>query len=337
MMRSREWQLRRRPEGVPCPSDVELVDVELPEPGPGQVAIANRVLSVEPYMWGRMSATGTYADPYQIGETMTGHAVGVVTASRAEAIPVGATVLHQHGWRERGVLDAGSVRVLDDPLVSEHAAWLGVLGVTGFTAYVALHTIAACRPGETVFVSAAAGAVGSTAVQLAKAQGCRVIGSAGSAEKIAFVRDELGADAAFSYRTGPVREGLREALLATGEEGIDVYVDNVGGEHLEAALRYIRPFGRIALCGAISTYGSSPSPGPRNLLRAIWQRVRLEGFIVGDHEPHRPEFERAMGRLLRSGAVRRIETASAGIESAFDAFTAMLGGAGIGKTIVRLE
>lgn len=336
MMRSREWQLRRRPEGVPSPSDVELVEVEVPEPGPGQVAIANRVLSVEPYMWGRMSAAGTYADPYQIGETMTGHAVGVVTASRAEAIPVGATVLHEQGWREHGVLDAGSVRVLDDPLVPD-AAWLGVLGVTGFTAYVALHMIAACRPGETVFVSAAAGAVGSTAVQLAKAQGCRVIGSAGSAEKVAFVRDELGADAAFSYRTGPVREGLRGALLAAAEEGIDVYVDNVGGEHLEAALRYIRPFGRVALCGAISAYGNPPSPGPRNLLRAIWQRVRLEGFIVGDHEPRRPDFERAMSRLLRSGAVRGIETASAGIESAFDTFTAMLGGAGIGKSVVRLD
>jgi hypothetical protein len=210
------------------------------------------------------------------------------------------------------------------------------MGLTGLTAYVGLVDIARCSPGDTVFVSAAAGAVGSTAAQVAKAMGCTVIGSAGSAAKVAFLLDELGLDAAFSHRDGSVRSGLSAALARIGADGLDVYFDNVGGEHLEAAIRRMRDFGRIALCGAISTYGNRV-PGPGNLLLAIWRRLRLEGFIATDHVARRPAFERTMARWLREGRVRSVETVrTGGIAAAFPAMLGMLRGQDVGKTVVTL-
>ena len=216
-------------------------------------------------------------------------------------------------------------------------AWLGVLGLTGFTAWAGLTRVAQCRPGETVFVSAAAGGVGSTVVQFAKAMGCTVIGSVGSDAKLGYIRDVLGADAVFSHRADSVRDALAGALREADREGIDVYFDNVGGEQLEAAIRRMRDHGRIALCGAVSTYGTRAA-GPRNLLLAIWRELRLEGFLVSSHEPSRPQFEAAMLDALRSGAVRPVETVrEGGITAAFDAFLAMLQGADLGKTVVRLD
>ena len=333
-LRSREWRLRQRPTGTPSSADVELVEVALAQPLPGEVLVHNIALSVEPYMWGRMSGEADYAAPYELGVAMTGHAVGTVVASAATDLPVGTLVVHEAGWREAAVVPASAVRALpsDDVVPS---AWLGAAGLTGFTAYVGLLDIAACKPGDTVFISAAGGSVGSTVAQIAKLMGCTVIGSAGSAAKVEFLTSELGVDAAFDYHDG-VRASLSAALDRVGQSGLDVYFDNVGGDHLESAIRRMRDFGRITLCGAISTYGNRV-PGPGNLLLAIWRRLRLQGFIASDHEARRPEFERVMTDWLRQGAVRSVETVrSGGVEVAFDAFLGMLQGQDIGKTVVTL-
>ena len=333
-MQTREWRLVRRPVDRPTEADVELVDVALTAPGPREVLVRNLAMSVEPYMWGRMSGEADYAAPYDLGAAMTGHAVATVVESNAPDLEPGLLVVHEAGWREAAVLPASAVQVLPETDVPA-SAWLGALGLTGFTAYVGLLDVAACRPGDTVFVSAAAGAVGSTAAQIAKAMGCTVIGSAGSAEKVAFLTGELGLDAAFDYHAG-VRNGLSAALERVGQTGLDVYFDNVSGEHLEAAIRRMRDFGRIVLCGAISTYGNRV-PGPGNLLLAIWRRLRLEGFIASDHEARRPAFERVMQQWVRDGRVRSVETVRAGgIDAAFDAFVGMLRGQDIGKTVVAL-
>lgn len=336
-MLSRQWHLVRRPAGLPTQDDVRLVPVDLGPPGQGQVSIKNHFLSVEPYMWGRMTGESTYTAPFALGEAMTGHAVGEVVTSNSEAIPAGAIVLHEYGWRDHAVVGEREARVIDVDGVPP-AAWLGVLGLTGFTAWVGMHRVARLQPGETVLVSAAAGAVGSTAVQLAKAMGCTVIASAGDERKLAYVRDVLGADAVFSRRT----ESIRAALGAAAERacgpgaGIDVYFDNVGGEQLEAAIRLMRPHGRIVLCGAVSTY-STRAPGPRNLLLAIWRELRLEGFLVGSHEDARSQFESETAALVKAGSIRPVETVGAtGIEGAFGAFRDMLGGANLGKMVVAL-
>jgi NADPH-dependent curcumin reductase CurA len=332
---SREWRLVHRPAGSPTASDVELVEVELRPPADGEVLVRNSVMSVEPYMWGRMTGDADYAEPYALGAAMTGHAVGTVVQSAAPDVPEGALVLHEAGWREAAVLPAARVRPLPHLDLSP-SAWLGVLGLTGLAAYVGVLDIARCRPGDTVFVSAAAGAVGSTAAQIAKAMGCRVIGSAGSAAKVEFLMERMGLDAAFDHRDGPIRSSLSAALSRVGEDGLDVYFDNVGGEHLEAAIRRMRNFGRIVLCGAISTYGSRV-PGPSNLLLAIWRRLRLEGFIATDHVDRRPEFERVMASWLREGRVHGVETVrSGGIAAAFPALLGLLGGQDVGKTVVTL-
>ena len=334
-MSSREWRLVKRPTGAPTESDVELATVELPSPRAGEVIVHNAAMSVEPYMWGRMTGEADYAAPYEIGAAMTGHAVGTVVASADPQIAEGTLVLHEAGWREAAVLPSAQVRPLGAADLTP-SVWLGALGLTGLTAYVGLLHMAGCRPGDTVFVSAAAGAVGSTAAQIAKAMGCRVIGSAGSAAKVEFLTDKLGLDAAFNYRDGTARSGLSAALTRIGEDGLDVYFDNVGGEHLEAAIRRMRDFGRIALCGAISTYGSR-APGPSNLLVAIWRRLRLEGFIATDHLARRPEFERVMARWLLEGRVQSVETVhTGGISEAFPAMLGMLRGQDIGKTVVTL-
>lgn len=330
-----EWQLVCRPSGRPTAADVALVKNEVQLTSPGQLVVRNRYLSVEPYMWGRMTGESDYTTPFQLGAPMTGHAIGEVVESLTADVPVGAVVLHEAGWREYAVLNQEDVRVLDLPGVPA-TAWLGVLGLTGFTAWVGLKQVAGCRPGDTVFVSAAAGGVGSTVVQLAKNMQCTVIASAGSPEKLAYVKEELHADAVFSHRADSVRHALGSALDEVGEEGIDVYFDNVGGEQLEAAIRRMRTHGRIALCGAVSTYGK-PAAGPRNLLLAIWRELRLEGFLVNSNESHRPEFEREMTRLLKEGRARPVQTLRpGGVEVAFDAFLAMLAGADIGKTVVDL-
>ncbi|KRB76352.1 hypothetical protein ASE01_15265 [Nocardioides sp. Root190] len=337
MTSSRQWVLRRRADGAPRPEDVELVDAVLPPPGEGEVLVRNEYVSVEPYMQGRMGDRVTYVDPYALDEPMEGPAVGRVVESRAADVPVGTWVRHGLGWRDLACLPAADVDVLDVGGLPPEA-FLGVLGQTGLTAYVGLLRIGALQPGETVFVSAAGGAVGSVVGQVARALGCRVIGSVGSAAKATHLEQELGFDAAFSYRDGPVRASLAAALERVGSDGVDVYFDNVAGEQLECALRVMRERGRIVLCGAISTYdATAPVPGPRNLIRAIWQRVRLEGFIVGDHADATEEFLSQMGQWLRDGTVRQEQTVfGGGIEDCWPAFESMLTGGTSGKTLIHV-
>ena len=329
----REVRLVSRPVGWPSHDDFEVVESNVPELSDGQVRVRNVVMSVDPYMRGRMSAARSYAAPYAVGEPMTGGAVGVVEESRAEGFAVGDHVLHGLGWREVAVLDASGARVVD-ATAAPASAYLGVLGMTGLTAYAGLIRIAALAPGDVVFVSGAAGAVGSAVGQIAKALGAsRVLGSAGSAEKVRHVVEDLGFDDAFSYKDGPVSKQLREAA----PDGIDVYFDNVGGEHLEAALGSLRRGGRIAVCGMISVYNDTePAPGPRNLSRLIQTRGRIEGFLVSDHGDLAGEYAGRAAGWLASGELTSRETFAEGIDSAVDAFLGVLRGENTGKMLVRL-
>lgn len=337
-VRSREVHLVRRPSGTPVPDDVEVVTTQLTV-APDQVLVRNTAMSVEPYMRGRMSESKSYVEPYPLHEAMTGHATGVVEHSDDPAVPVGSIVVHEKGWREYAALRPDEIEVVDVEglKATDH---LGALGQTGFTAWVGLNVIAGARPGETVLVSSAAGGVGAIVGQLAKAKGCTTIGSCGGPEKVKRVVADFGFDTAFDYREGPVRDLLAGALQEVGQEGLDVYFDNVGAEHLEAAIRAMRENGRLALCGAIAVYNATePVPGPRNLLLMIWRRLRMEGFLIGDHEHRRGEFLAEVTELVRSGAVVSPETyVGHGIDEAFSGFLILLDGqAVIGKALVSLE
>ena len=332
MTASREVQLAARPVGEPRPGDFRLVEVEVGDPGPGQILVRNTFMSVDPYMRGRMNDVRSYVPPFALHAPLEGGAVGEVVASSDERFAAGQTVLHSLGWREYALVDAEHARPIDPDGVPP-SAYLGVLGMPGMTAYVGLTEIAGLREGETVFVSAAAGAVGSVAGQIARLRGCRVIGSAGSAEKVAYVRDELGFDGAFDYHDGDVTELLRRAA----PDGIDVYFDNVGGEHLVAAISAMRQHGRIALCGAISLYNATERPpGPWNLALAIGKRLTLRGFIVSDHAERYEDFAREVGGWVGEGAIRYRETVVDGLERAPEAFIGLLRGQNIGKMVVRL-
>ncbi|MFC9468845.1 NADP-dependent oxidoreductase [Streptomyces coelicoflavus] len=330
---NREWHLVTRPVGWPKPEDFALVEAQVPTPGEGQVLVRNLYVSVDPYMRGRMSAAKSYAAPYELGKVMQGGAVGEVVASRAEGFAVGDHVLHFFGWREYAALDAkNAVKV--DPDAAPLSTYLGVLGMTGLTAYAGLLRTASFKEGDSVFVSGAAGAVGSQVGQIAKLKGAsRVIGSAGSDEKVKLLLDEYGFDAAFNYKNGPVSEQLR----AAAPDGVDVYFDNVGGDHLEAAIGSLNLNGRIAICGAISVYNNTePAPGPKNLARLIQTRGRIEGFLVGDHYDLQPQFVEEVGPWVRSGELKYRETVVEGIENNLEAFLGVLRGDNTGKMIVKL-
>jgi NADPH-dependent curcumin reductase CurA len=332
MVRSREWQLVRRPQGWPTPDDFRLAEVDVPEPGPGQLLVRNLVMSVDPYMRGRMNDAESYAAPYQLDQPMYGGAVGRVEQSQVESIPTGAIVRHGLGWREWALVPARQAEVVDPEADGvPPSAYLGVLGMPGLTAWVGLFDIAEARPGQTLFVSAAAGAVGSVVGQLAKRAGLRVVGSAGTAEKVAWL-DKLGFDAAFDYHAGNVTK----QLAAAAPEGIDCYFDNVGGDHLRAALAVIKPFGHIAVCGMISAYNEAV-PGPDNLFFIVGKKLTVRGFIVSDHADREPVFRRHVAGLLRDGSLQFEETHRPGIESALEALLDVLhGGKHLGKMVVDL-
>ena len=331
-VRSREIRLASRPSGEPTAGNFELASADVGPPRDGEVLVKNTLMSVEPYMRGRMNDVKSYVPPFVVGEPLNGAAVGTVIASRAPDVPFGATVLHNFGWREFAVVPASDVRVIDTSHVPADA-YLGALGGPGFTAWVGLRVIAGVKPGETIFVSAAAGAVGSMAVQLAKRWGLRVIGSASSPEKARAVREEFGADAAFDYH-----DGATKALRELAPDGIDVYFDNVGGEQLEAAIFATRNHARIVLCGAVSQYNAaSPPPGPRNLGIAIGRRLRLQGFIVIDHFDRRSEFVAEVAPLIASGEIKSRSTVFEGLERAPEAFMSILRpNANVGKAVVRI-
>jgi len=332
-MQGREIQLAARPEGEPRETDFRLAEVQVPDPGPGQVLVRNEWMSVDPYMRGRMRDTRSYVPPFALDTALEGGAVGEVLASTVSAVSPGDRVLHGFGWRDYALVAADAVRRVDTGLAPA-PAYLGVLGMPGLTAYVGLLDIAGLRDGDVVFVSGAAGAVGSLAGQIARLRGHRVIGSAGSAEKVAHVTGELGFDAAFNYRDGDVAGLLREAA----PDGIDVYFDNVGGEHLEAAIGALRQHGRIALCGAISQYNATePPPGPRNLALAVGKRLTLRGFIVRDHGHRMGDFAREVGTWVREGRIQHRETVVEGLERAPAAFIGLLRGENTGKMLVKLS
>jgi NADPH-dependent curcumin reductase CurA len=329
---TREVQLAARPVGEPKLSDFRVAEVELSDPGDGELLVRNQWMSVDPYMRGRMNDVRSYVPPFQIDAPLDGGAVGEVVASGDGKFEPGQTVLHGLGWREHALVPAAHARVLDTS-IGPAQAYLGVLGMPGMTAYVGITDVAALKDGETVFVSGAAGAVGSLVGQIAKVRGCTVLGSAGSAEKVAYVREELGFDAAFNYHDGSVAELLAKAA----PDGIDVYFDNVGGEHLEAAIGAMRNFGRIAMCGAISMYNVTElPPGPRNLVQTVAKRLNIRGFIVSDHADRMADFLRDVGGWVREGKIRYRETVVEGLEHAPEAFIGLLRGENIGKMLVQL-
>ncbi|WP_434967547.1 NADP-dependent oxidoreductase [Janibacter indicus] len=329
---TRQIVLASRPQGAPTADNFRLETVELPQLADGQVLVRNVVMSVDPYMRGRMNDVKSYVAPFEIDAPLDGGAVGEVIASRSDDVAVGQHVLHGLGWREHAVLPAKSVRVVDTD-AAPASTYLGVLGLTGLTAYVGLTAVAGMREGDTVFVSGAAGAVGQAAGQIAKALGAgRVVGSAGSADKVARVV-ELGYDAAFSYRDGPVAEGL----ASVAPDGIDVYFDNVGGEHLEAAIGALSTFGRVAMCGAISQYNSTEPPAaPRNLALAIGKGLTLRGFVVGQYPELVAEYHSRAPQWLAEGRLVADETFRDGLDAAPQAFMDLLDGANTGKMLLRL-
>ncbi|MEO7262437.1 MAG: NADP-dependent oxidoreductase [Jatrophihabitantaceae bacterium] len=333
-IRSSEIQLAARPRGEPVESDFRMVSTEVADPGPGQVLVRNLVMSVDPYMRGRMNDLPSYAPPWQLNQPADGGAVGEVIASQVAELPVGSLIVHSLGWREYALVPARHAERVELAAGLSSSSYLGVLGMPGLTAYAGLFEVAGFRAGESVFVSGAAGAVGSLVGQFARLRGAsRVIGSAGSAAKLRFLTEEAGFDAAFDYHDGPVRDLLRQAAPA----GIDVYFDNVAGEHLEAALDSLTLHGRAALCGAISLYNSTERPvGPANLALAIGKRLTLRGFLVNDHAHLRPEFREAVTEWLTSGHLVVAETVVDGLDQAVPAFIGMLRGANTGKMVVRL-
>ena len=328
-MMPRAWHLKSRPQGMPTQANFELQHVDLPSLDEGMIQVRNRWLSVDPYMRGRMNDVKSYVPPFQLGEPMEGGAIGEVVESKTEGFAPGDLVQHMSGWRDEAVVAARAVNKLPDLGVPPEQ-FLGILGITGATAYFGLLEVAKAKSGDVVFVSAAAGAVGSAVVQIAKAKGMTVIGSAGGPEKCEFVR-ALGADTAIDYRAAPILKGL----AAAAPDGIDVYFDNVGGDHLDAALALARNYARFALCGMIENYNDPTPPTFRFVMRIIGARIRLQGFIVSDYLPRMGEFYAAMGPWVASGAIKSHETVVEGLENMPEAFLGLFSGANTGKMLVR--
>jgi NADPH-dependent curcumin reductase CurA len=339
----RQIQLHRYPRGPVDPADFRVAEVALGDPRPGEVLVRNTFTSVDPAIRLRLAEDGPagYFPAFALDTAMDGiMTVGEVLESRSPDFAPGDTVWHASGWRDYAVLAAnapalngiGGLTRLDTRLAPAHV-YLGPLGGMGLTAYAGLFRVAELREDDIVWVSAAAGATGSLAAQFAKLNGNRVIGSAGSDAKVAWLLAEAGLDAAFNHRRGPVAESLRKAA----PDGIDVYYDNVGGAHLQAALGALRRGGRIALCGAVSQYDASgPAPGPDNLFQAVANDLTLRGFRGSSYADAMPEMQRAVGGWLRDGRLRYQETIVEGLERAPEALVMLLGGETIGKTLVRI-
>lgn len=328
----REIRLKSRPRGLPTDDNFELATVELPAPGQGEVQVRNTWMTVDPYMRGRMNDVQSYTPPFQIGKALDGGAIGEVTASGDPNFKPGDLVQSGFGWREGFNAPAASVQKLD-PMGLPPQAFLGAAGMPGLTAYVGLLKIAALKDGDVVFVSGGAGAVGSMVVQIAKAKGHTVIASAGGPEKVAFLK-EIGADQVIDYKA---EKDLTTALTKAAPNGIDVYFDNVGGDHLIAALNAARPFGRFALCGAISMYNATElPPGPPNLMLMVGKQLRMEGFIVSSSWDMMPAFHRDLSQWVKEGKVQWKETVVEGIEKAPDAFLGLFKGENLGKMLVKL-
>lgn len=333
--RSRQVHLIARPTGEAEVGLFEVVDVATPKPGEGEVLVANHFMSVDPYMFGRMFESPSYADYYGIREPLAGAAIGQVVESHAPEFVEGDLLVSDQGWRQYACGPASEFTKVDPlPGISE-SVYLGALGTPGLTGYVGLLCAAEFKEGDIVFVSGAAGGVGTLVGQLAKLRGAGlVIGSAGSDEKVDMLTSELGYDLAFNYKRTPPRKALRELL---GGKGIDVYFDNVGGEHLEAALANMAERGRIALCGVISQYSDERPTGPRNLLLAIWKNLTLRGFLVFHYQHMADQFRAEISQAILDGKFVYRETVVNGIDNAPQAFIDMLHGKNEGKMVVRVD
>lgn len=328
---SHEVRLATRPRGRPSPDNFRLVPTQVPEPAEGQALVRNLFMSVDPYMRGRMNDRKSYVPPYAVDQPLEGSAVGEVVTSHAAGLKPGDTVVSNFGWREYFVAEAKDLHPVSRDL-QPLSIYLGTLGLTGMTAWAGLQ-VAAIKTGDVIFISGAAGAVGNVAGQLAKIQGCRVIGTAGSPEKVQWLRDELGFDAAFNYKDAPIAEQLAKAA----PDGIDVYFDNVGGDALSAALDALHVHGRIVVCGGISDYNEEkPRPGPSNFHNVVAQRLTLRGFLVRDWLHRRLEFENEVGGYYRAGKLHHRETVVQGLDHAVEAFLGLFEGRNIGKMVVKL-
>jgi NADPH-dependent curcumin reductase CurA len=331
MKEGREVRLVSRPDGFPTVENFAVVDAEIPAPGAGHLLVRNTFMSVDPYMRLRMSDAPSYRAPFELGKVLDGGAVGIVESSRDARFPVGTNVLHSLGWRSHAVGPAQAFRAIDAVGVSP-SAYLGVLGMPGFTAYVGLFVIDDVKAKETVFISSAAGAVGSIAGQLAKLRGARVIGSTRSKESAQRLGEELPFDDVIVIDPGHVAKQLREAAPT----GIDFYFDNVGGEQLEAALAVLKDHGRISVCGMIANY-CGPLPGPRNIVAIVQKRLKLQGFIVSDHMARHDDFVHEVAPAVVAGKITGMETFVDGLDAAPAALVSLFApGAHLGKLVVRL-
>lgn len=329
---NRHVVLAARPVGLPKASDFKIEALPVPEPAPGQVLVRNLWMSVDPYMRGRMSDRKSYAPSFEVGQPMEGRAIGQVVKSNHARLKEGMVVSSMLGWREYFVSAGEGLNPVDPTLPL--SAYLGLLGIPGFTGWYGLKQIGQPKSGETLVVSGAAGATGSLVVQMGKILGCRVVGTAGTEDKCAYVTRELGADAAINYKRA---EDLFDALRRACPQGIDIYFENVGGPLLDLVLRQVNPFARIPLCGMISQYNlDPPDPGPRHLFSMIGNRVRMQGFIISDHLSLYPEFLAEVGGWFKAGRIKREETIVEGIENAPRAFLGLFSGDNVGKMVVRL-
>ena len=329
---SREIRLASRPAGVPTADNFTLAQTDLKPLPDGHVLVRNLFMSVDPYMRGRMNEGKSYVPPFELGQPLEGGAVGKVIESRAKEYKVGDAVTSNFGWREYFVALPKDLHLVSQD-IQPLSVYLGAVGMTGMTAWVGLNLVEV-NAGEVIYISGAAGAVGNMAGQLAKLRGARVIGSAGSTEKVKFLLEECGLDVAFDYKVGPVLEQLQQAA----PDGIDVYFDNVGGASLEAALSVLRLQGRIIACGGISGYNEEkPKPGPANLFNMTTKRLTMKGLIVRDWLDHQTEFEQEVGGYFRAGKLKNKETVVQGIGRAVDAFIGLFAGKNVGKMVVKLD
>ena len=330
-MMNRQVILESRPQGAATESNFRMVETPVPKAGPGEVLVRNHWLSLDPYMRGRMSDAKSYVPPQKLGETMVGQTVGEVIESQDPGIAVGDTVLTSLGWQHYGVARAGEVERVDATLAPA-SYYLGVLGMPGMTAWFGLFDIGHPKPGETVVVSAASGAVGSVVGQLAKLHGCRAVGIAGGAAKCAHVVRELGFDACVDYKAGNLVEDLRAAC----PQGVDVHFENVGGAVLEAMLKQMNRHSRIVICGLIAEYSATEAYAYRGLRAILVNRIRMQGMIVFDWKDRYPEARKGLSALVAAGKLKYRESVVAGLENAPRALVGLLKGENFGKQLVRL-
>ena len=331
---NREWLLAERPTGEPDMDCFELREIDVPTPTPGELLVRIRFLSVDPYMRGRMRDAESYAEPWDVGDALKGGVVGEVVKSESDAYGIGDLVTGEGAWADYATLDADDVAPVN-PTVADPEAYLGVLGMPGRTAYFGLLEVGEPKPGDTVVVSGAAGAVGSVVGQIAKRTGCRVVGFAGSDEKTGWLTENLGFDAAINYKA---TDDYRAALDEAAPDGVDVYFDNVGGPITDAVFTRLNLDARVAVCGQIAHYNDESVPtGPRKLPQVIPVRAKIEGLLVGDFATRFGEASERLGKWVASGALEHRETVVNGLENAPDAFLGLFSGDNIGKQVVRVS